>query len=80
MKEVNKKHLTPWFDGKKYTPARPGVYMQRCGYGKDVGYQRWDGSYWYGWCYRAEDAAKQIVVVDLAYQNDDWRGLREGPK
>lgn len=80
MKVVNEKHLTPWFDGKKYKPARQGVYMLMDGSGKIVGYQRWDGRQWYSWSPYAEDAAKKNSEAASYYQNDDWRGLRREPK
>lgn len=69
--------LTPWFDGKLHKPARPGVYMQRSGGGRDIGYQRWDGERWYMWCRTAEFAARSPWAALESFQNDNWRGLRE---
>jgi hypothetical protein len=67
--------LTPWFDGRVHKPTRPGVYMLMCGFGKVLGYQRWDGEFWNLW-YRTPEMAN-IVTFRAASQNDNWRGLRK---
>ena len=71
--------LTPWFDGKLYKPAYPGVYQQLGGGDKTIGYQRWDGNYWYEWSEYAEYAAKSTAPAARDFQNDDWRGLAKDP-
>lgn len=69
--------LTPWFrDGQK--PARRGVYQQRNPFGV-IGYQRWDGERWYGWCRTAEAAAIHGNPVAEFYSRDPWRGLAANP-
>lgn len=67
--------LTPWFDGRKYKPVRPGVYQQKNYYGT-LGYQYWDGSRWGFWCATAAQAYDQRgKFVPAIYHNDNWRGL-----
>ena len=71
--------LTPWFDGKRHKPARPGVYMLRCGRGTFVGFQKWHGTAWSPWADSAETAARYTPnnVASPPHQHDNWRGLRE---
>jgi len=71
--------LTPWFDGKLYKPAYPGVYQLVSGCGEKIGYQKWDGSYWYSWEETPEDAAKSTFRIWYFFQNDNWRGLTKDP-
>ena len=71
--------LTPWFhSGVK--PVRPGVYQQMCGKRLEVGYQRWDGTVWYGWCFTPAQAARSTVPARTEHQNDPWRGLAQEPR
>lgn len=72
--------LTPWFDGRKHKPVRPGVYMLKCGGGYDIGYQHWNGKYWSTWCTTIAGAARQEDRAAYTYQNDDWRGLCQKPR
>ena len=41
--------LTPWFDCRGTTPARPGVYQHCDGPGGLIGYRHWNGREWGGW-------------------------------
>lgn len=70
--------FTPWFDGKKHKPVRKGVYQQRNAYGQ-IGYQKWDGRFWYGWRNTPSGAKNAIQTAYHACQNDDWRGLAKNP-
>lgn len=71
------KRLTLWFkDGE--LPARRGVYQQQNPLG-ELGYQRWDGRYWYGWSSTADAAAAYQVRAAAQFQRDPWRGLAENP-
>ena len=75
--------LTPWFDGNRHRPVRPGVYMLMCGgTGKQAGYQLWDGKQWGPWYPDVERAAATPPGkrADLWRQNDNWRGLRRKPR
>lgn len=74
-----KQKLTPWFNGKLYKPARPGVYQLESGCGERLGYQKWDGDKWYEWCETVEQASLSDWVIIYSHQNDDWRGLAEDP-
>ena len=76
---MSKQKLTKWFtNGEK--PWEPGVYQQRSGVKKALGYQKWDGKSWYRWCKTANEAAKEAGVVSILYANDPWRGLARPPK
>lgn len=71
--------LTPWFvNGEK--PVRKGVYQQKSGSGRLLGYQRWDGKHWCTWHENAETAGKDREAVVSFHQNDPWRGLAHPPK
>lgn len=71
---MRKQKLTPWFPGN-VKPARPGVYQQYSGTGKELGYQFWDGSHWHLWFETADQAAANREVASFALQEDPWRGL-----
>jgi hypothetical protein len=69
--------LTPWFHaGEK--PVREGVYMLRDGFGKQLGYQYWDGVSWHCWC-ESIGGARLESTADRECQNDPWRGLSQEP-
>jgi hypothetical protein len=68
--------LTPWFPGDM-NPARPGVYQQRDGFGREIGYQRWDGFRWYIWYRTPQKAADSTTPAALSGQFKDWRGLAQ---
>lgn len=73
-----KEDFTPWFNGAIYKPSRPGVYQQRAGSGDKIGYQYWDGEYWYSWSLNVKGAKHSYSIGDRAsemYQDDDWRGI-----
>lgn len=65
--------LTPWFPGT-IKPVRKGVYQQKNGT-SGIGYQRWDGKFWYAWRKSPEDAKNCLIVVSTYFQNDSWRGV-----
>lgn len=68
--------LTDWFPGS-IKPVRPGVYQQMCGFGERIGYQKWDGEYWYSREITLEAAHRAPY---RAYTQDDpWRGLAYDP-
>ena len=76
-----KEKLTPWFtNGEK--PARPGVYQQMCGFGKELGYQYWSGKRWYSW-YEDPETAYKYKKLDRRYGyehcGEKWRGLAYDP-
>lgn len=76
---MSKKKLSRWFvNGEK--PWEQGVYQQRSGVEKKLGYQKWDGKCWYGWCRTAHEASKEKSVVHIHNANDPWRGLARPPK
>lgn len=76
---MSKQEFSQWFtNGEK--PWEPGVYQQRSGFLRKVGYQRWDGRKWYGWHEDAEEARKCLWPVAPGFQNDPWRGLAHPPK
>lgn len=77
MTTTKKQKLTPWFKGGEL-PARRGVYQQQNPLG-ELGYQRWDGGYWFAWCSTAEAAATQRMPVATQFRRDPWRGLTENP-
>lgn len=68
--------LTPWFPGRT-KPIRAGVYQQLCGKRSRVGYQRWDGTFWYSWHFTPEAAARSTVLARTEHQNDPWRGIAQ---
>ena len=68
---------TPWFPGC-IKPSRPGIYQQKSGDGKLIGYQRWDGGMWHSWCHTPEFAAR-VGPAAIEFQNDPWRGLAKDP-
>lgn len=72
-----KSKLTPWFKNQK--PYRIGVYQQRSGLYREIGYQRWDGKLWFSWCKTPEEAAREPWPACVTCQNDPWRGLAEKP-
>ena len=74
--EVYGRELTPWVPGH-IKPARPGVYQQFSGL--YLGYQRWDGEYWYSWDSEPEIAAKCTYRIHKRFQDDTWRGLANEP-
>jgi len=65
---------TAWFPGT-VKPVRPGVYQTRCGFGDIIGYQRWNGRYWFYWARDARTAAMSSQPCHHLRQNDPWRGL-----
>ena len=69
---------TDWFPGD-VKPVRIGVYQQRNPDGH-LGYQRWDGKFWYSWESTIDLAARATLVVDGSFQCDPWRGLANKPK
>lgn len=71
--------LTPWFNGMKHKPARPGVYMLLSGGMGLIGYQFWDGQKWGVWCSTAHGAAISGGGHAHSYHQDDWRGLAHNP-
>lgn len=71
--------LTPWFPGN-VKPVRAGIYQQLSGFGKEIGYQRWDGKQWSVWCFSKEAAESTTSVAANFFQNDPWRGLAKEPK
>ena len=76
------KKLTPWYPGH-IKPVRPGVYQQRSGYEKRLGFQWWNGKKWSSWFSSAESAllhGRNGPPADLRFQNDPWRGLAQEPK
>lgn len=74
------KKFTPWFPGD-VKPVRKGVYQQISGIGREVGYQYWDGYFWFAW---DEEKAGALREYKHGYractQNDKWRGLTEEAK
>jgi hypothetical protein len=68
--------LTPWYPGN-IKPVREGVYMLMCGFGVEVGYQYWDGSYWGLWCSTPQDAFHFRGKCGAKDQNGMWRGVRK---
>ena len=74
-------NLTPWFDGKKFKPARKGVYMLMSVEGGRAGYQFWNGVAWGAWCETPFRAYIQKNSLAWGfYQNDNWRGLAKPAK
>ena len=70
--------FTRWFDGKT-KPVRHGVYQQKNLVGR-LGYQRWDGKFWFGWYSTPEKATIDYRRAHACFQNDNWRGLAVAPK
>lgn len=66
--------VTPWFDGE-IKPVRKGVYQLFNGTQTMIGYQYWDGEYWYEWDVSPEIAAKIKWPAASCFQNDKWRGI-----
>jgi hypothetical protein len=67
--------LTPWYPGH-IKPVHIGVYQQKDGFGKVVGYQYWNGQRWGLWGSTIESALFQYEVsAGDRWQNDSWRGL-----
>lgn len=75
----NESELTPWFDGRLYKPARPGVYMQRLYPGSGIiGFQYWNGRLWSAWRSDPQSAFdERDFLVSHRFQKHDWRGLKE---
>jgi hypothetical protein len=67
---------TEWFPGH-IKPYRKGVYQQKCGFGKELGYQRWDGESWSHWVRSPEQAANSFCCLDT---QDPWRGIKKEKK
>lgn len=72
--------LTPWFPAH-VKPSRNGLYMKLCGYGRDIGFQFWDGEFWYGWSFSLRGAMSfyQMEVKALDNRRNQWRGLNFDP-
>lgn len=68
--------VTEWFPAH-IKPARPGVYQQMCGLGKDLGYQHFDGNGWGGWFSTPESAERFARKHDAGCT--EWRGLAASP-
>ena len=72
--------LTPWFPGD-VKPVYPGPYQQKCGFGRDIGYQFWDGNTWFSWRRTINQAMKEYEAgYKSCTQNDPWRGLTKVSK
>ncbi len=69
---------TRWFPGS-VKPARVGVYQQKNPHGI-IGYQRWDGAFWYCWAPSVDAAARSMCRAANSFQRDPWRGLASDPK
>ena len=69
---------TKWFPGH-IKPVRAGIYQVR-GVRGDIGYQHWDGNYWYYWSESPYVKKFNSAQVATCYQNDAWRGLAQEPK
>jgi hypothetical protein len=71
--------FTEWYPGH-IKPFRKGVYQQRCGQGREIGYQKWDGTRWSDWYPTIEGAEKSKNFAISCNQNDPWRGLTKEMK
>lgn len=73
---MSKAILTRWFR-RDVKPAHVGVYQQKDGMGQHIGYQFWDGEFWYAWSSTIEGAILDGKRGLKAAQADPWRGLTE---
>lgn len=67
--------LTPWFPGS-VKPARPGVYIRRMYFGRNILYSRWSKGYWHLASPTIEGA--DAMPNHSPYQSEcEWCGLAQ---